>query len=119
MNETEIQRKKSLLQLLKEYEETELKGEEERIFEEMNKISSIPIDQSFLEQYWSSVSADEFCTIHSVIPENGRNITDENVTGIIEILVQSAEDIDKSEYYMLKYEEAIEFYFKKNSGSLR
>jgi hypothetical protein len=119
MNKIENQRKQALLQLLDVYEKTELRVEKKRAFEQINKVSSIPVDQSFLEEYWSSMSADEFCTIHSVIPKRAENITDENVRGIIELMVQNADDIDKSEYYMLKYEEAIESYFKKNSGSLR
>ncbi len=119
MNETEIQKKQTLLQLLKEYEKTEIEEDKGRLLDEMNKVSSIPVEQSFLDQYWSSMSADEFCTIHSVIPEHGRNITHSNITEIIELLVGCVDDIARSEYYLLKYEDAVEYFFKKNSGSLR
>ena len=118
MNNEELSIMSQLVILAKEYEENTGDIERPSIYEKMQKISPCGIDIDFLENYRKSMDLEEFCLIHSVQKENVKNITGENVRNILLIVLNSLDDSDLSEYFLLKYSDAIEYYYMKNSGAL-
>lgn len=118
MNEDESKIYAALYDLVKEYEKTSEIDSRTEIFSRMNSVAAEQIDLNFLNDYWRSMSIEEFCEIHSIIPEKCENRSKDEIEAMLSKLLSCENGTDDLNYYIRKYEKAVEFCFKKNSGAL-
>ncbi|MFC3094238.1 hypothetical protein DRW07_14880 [Alteromonas sediminis] len=115
MNDIEKDRYKKILSLMEAYESKTDSSERESVLEQINEI--VKVGEFEVNEYYGSCSLEEFCRSLAIIPCDGNSLNKSVALEIVKDIVE-CEDIDRQEYLLSKYSDAIEFAFKKNSGFL-
>lgn len=120
MNKHEQKNYIDLLKLVKEYEHAEKDlSLQKYLLEKVNDISNIKVEKSYIDNYWSGVSLEDFCFTLAIEREQPQIHEEKEIFHFINTIIEHTEDQKKFEYYLTKYENAVEFFFRQSSGKLR
>lgn len=117
MNEIESENLQKLIEIIKPYSEDWPELEKDQALEKVNDIASYEVDMYELDSYWKSQSVEEFCTQLAVEVFKPGSLNEKQVLEALES-IYNEEDVNICNYFLYKYSGAIEFHFKKSSGSL-
>ena len=92
-------------------------SDKKEALKKVNELSGREVEMYDLDTYWKSQGIEEFCTVLAteIIPPG--SIAENQILDAIK-LIRNEEDIDAFDYLLNKYSDAIEFHFRKPSGTL-
>lgn len=117
MNKEEQDVYSNLLTLVGEYEDSAEEAKSALLLK-INDIASSEVDKDFIDNYWASMSIEEFCEIHAIIREDIDHVSSVEIDKFIDTLIDKKNTPLEFPYFLFKYELAIEFFYKKNSGTV-
>ena len=118
MNDKEIIAYNKLVELISPYSEDSSTDVKEEILEKVNELSGIEVEIFDLDTYWKACSVEDFCKDLAVERVKPSVLSEVEILNVIKLIYEAGENIEDFDYYLAKYSNAIEYHFKKTTGSL-
>ncbi|MDP8033039.1 hypothetical protein QJU43_01880 [Pasteurella atlantica] len=116
MTKQETIRSENLFHLLEDYSEDLPQEKKESILEQVNKIAVMHTDIDTLDNYWCSMSLDEFCDSLAIQPIEVGTISEAEINEGLRLIWET--EPPEQMYYLEKYTKVIEDYYKRSEGTI-
>ncbi|MDP8161744.1 hypothetical protein QJU89_00755 [Pasteurella skyensis] len=116
MTKQEIVRSENLFRLLEGYSEDLPQEKKEYILEQVNKVVAVHTDIDALDNYWCSMSLNEFCDSLAIQAIEVGTISEAEINEGLRLIWET--EPPEQIYYLEKYTKAIEDYYKRSEGTI-